>query len=79
MDYSPAGSSVCGISQARMLERVAISFSKACSLLRDWTHVSCLAGEFFTIEPPGKPDLHSTNNHKWTHEEKKKQDKTNPP
>ena len=22
---------------------------------RDWTHISCLAGRFFTIEPPGKP------------------------
>ena len=22
---------------------------------RDWTHISCLAGRFFTTEPPGKP------------------------
>ena len=25
------------------------------SPLRDWTHVSCIAGEFFTTEPLGKP------------------------
>ena len=31
MDYSPIGSSVCGLSQARILEWVAISFSKGSS------------------------------------------------
>ena len=41
MDYSPPGSSVCGISQARILEWVAISFSRGSSQPRDWTHVSC--------------------------------------
>ena len=45
----PPGSSVHGISQARILEWVAISFP------RDRTCVSCLAGRFFTTEPPGKP------------------------
>ena len=40
------GSSVHGIFQARILERVAISFS------RDWTHVSCIAGWFFNSESP---------------------------
>ena len=35
MDYSPPGSSVHGISQARMLEWVAISFSRASSWPRD--------------------------------------------
>ena len=55
MDCSPAGFSVHGISQARMLEWVAISFSRESSLPRDRTHVSCLAGRFFTTEPPGKP------------------------
>ena len=38
---SSAGSSVCGILQARKLERVAISFSKESSLARDRTPVSC--------------------------------------
>ena len=55
MDSSPPGSSVHGISQARILEWVAISFSRASSRPRDQTHVPCLAGGFFTTEPPGKP------------------------
>ena len=55
MDYSPPGSSVHGILQARILEWVAISFSKRSSWPRDWTRVSCIAGRFFTTEPPGKP------------------------
>ena len=49
MDYSPPGSSVQGILQARVLEWVAISFSKGSSRLRDRTHVSCIAGRFFTV------------------------------
>ena len=48
MDCSPPGSSVHGISQARILERVAISFSKESSLPRNWTQVSCSAGRFFS-------------------------------
>ena len=39
---------VHGIFQARILERVAISFSKGPSPPRDWTHVSCIVGRFFT-------------------------------
>ena len=49
MDCSPAGSSVHGIPQARILERVAIPFSRGSSQLRDRTKVSCTAGRFFTI------------------------------
>ena len=41
MDYSPPGSSVHGILQARILEWVAISFSRGSSQIRDWTHVFC--------------------------------------
>ena len=48
------GSSVHGISQARILEWVASSFSRGSSQSRDWACISCLAGRFFTIEPPGK-------------------------
>ena len=55
MDYSPPGSSVYGIFQARVLEWVAICFSRGSSQLRDRTHVSCTAGGFFTTEHPGKP------------------------
>ena len=32
-----------------------VSFSGECFKLRDWTHVSCTAGEFFTAESQGKP------------------------
>ena len=54
MDCSLPGSSVHGISQARILEWVAISFSRVTSWPRDWTHVTCIAGRVFTTEPPGK-------------------------
>ena len=49
MDCSPPGSLVHGISQARILEWVAISFSRRSSPPRDWTWVSCIAGRVFTI------------------------------
>ena len=55
MDYSPPGSSVHGISQARILEWVAISFSRGSSRTRNWTQVSCITCGFFTTEPPEKP------------------------
>ena len=42
MDCSPSSSSVHGISQAGILERVAISFSRWSSWPRDWTLISCL-------------------------------------
>ena len=57
MDCSPPGSSVCGNSQARILESVVISFSRLFSWPRDRTHVSCIAGGLLTAEPPGKPCL----------------------
>ena len=43
VDCSPPGSSVHGILQARILERVAIPFSGASSQPRDQTQVSCSA------------------------------------
>ena len=57
MDYGLPGSAVQGILQARILEWVAISYSRGSSLPRDQTHICCIAGRFFTTEPPGKPDL----------------------
>ena len=33
---------------------VAISLSRGSSWPRDQTHISCIAGSFFTAEPPGK-------------------------
>ena len=55
LDCSLPGFSVHGIFQTRILEWVAISFSRRSSWPRDWTHLSCIAGRLFTIEPPGKP------------------------
>ena len=55
MDCSPPGFSVDGISQARILEWVATSYSRGSSWPRQQTRVSWLAGGFFTTEPPGKP------------------------
>ena len=55
MDCNLSDFSNHGIFQARMLEQVAISFSK------DLPHPGiepvspALAGGFFTTEPPGKP------------------------
>ena len=60
MDCSPPGSSVHGISHAKILERVAISSSRRSSLSRDQTCVSCIAGRFFTIEPPWRPSIRVT-------------------
>ena len=42
MRYSPPRSSVHGMSQARILEQVAISFSRGSSRPRDRTCVSCI-------------------------------------
>ena len=47
MDCSPPGSSVHGISQARTLEWVVISFSRGSSQLRYRTLISHIAGGFF--------------------------------
>ena len=55
MDCSPPGSSVHGISQARIPEWVAIPSSRGSSPPRDQTRISCIAGRFFTAEPPGLP------------------------
>ena len=54
LDCSPPGSSVRGILQARILEWVAISFSRGSSRPRDQTLVSCIAGRSLPSEPPGK-------------------------
>ena len=57
MDCSPPGSFVRGISQARILESVAISFSRGSSHLGSESGSPGLAGRFFTTEPPGKSHL----------------------
>ena len=61
MDYSPPGSSVYGILQARILERVAIFYSRgifpAQGLNLRLSASPALAGGIFTSVPPGKPRL----------------------
>ena len=49
MDCSPPGSSVHRILQARILEWVAVPFSRGSSQPKDQTQVSGTAGRFFTI------------------------------
>ena len=49
MDHSLLGSSVHGILQARILEWVAMPFSRGSSQPKDWTWGSCTAGRFFTV------------------------------
>ena len=49
VDYSLSGSSIHGILQARILEWVAISFSRGSSQPRDQTRVSRTAGRCFTV------------------------------
>ena len=49
MDYSLPVFSVHGILQVRILEWVAIPFSRESSPNRDRTQVSHIAGRFFTV------------------------------
>ena len=65
MDYSPQGSSVHGISQARILEWVAISFSRGSSWPRNWTYISCIAGRFFTIWATREAQVFVWDSHVW--------------
>ena len=53
MDCSPPGSSVHGTLRARILEWVAIPFTRRSSRIRDQTPVSCIAGSFFTVWATG--------------------------
>ena len=62
VDSSPPDSSVCGISQARVVECVGISSSRGSSWPRDWTClscVSCIGRCILYAVPPRKPRLHS--------------------
>ena len=48
MDCSPPVSSVHVNLQARILEWVAVPFSRGSSQPRNWTRISCIVGRFFT-------------------------------
>ena len=56
MDYGLSGSSVYGVSQARILEWLPISFSRDLPDPEIEPVSPVLAGGFFTTEPPGKPN-----------------------
>ena len=60
------------------IQWVAISFSRGSSQPRNRTRVSCLAGGFFTTEPPGKPQsarysnvIKVSNNLIWSYYQKR--------
>ena len=58
LDCGPPGSSVHGISQARILEWISISFSRGSSRPRDWSSVSCIsciAGYSLPLSHRGSP------------------------
>ena len=57
MDYSLPDSSILGISQARILEAVAISFPGDLPNTGIEPESPALAGRFFTTEPPEKSYL----------------------
>ena len=58
LDCSQPGSSTYGIFQARILEWVAISFSRGSSQCRDRTQVSCIAGRCFNLWTTREAPLH---------------------
>ena len=59
MDCSLPGFPVHGISQARILEWVAISFSRGSSWPRGWTWVSCIGRQIlYPWSHQGNPDSH---------------------
>ena len=60
MDYT-----VHGILQARMLEWVAMPFSRGSSQPRNWTQVSHIAGGFFTSWAARKPTKCSMSSLMW--------------
>ena len=67
MDCSPSGSSVHGISQAKMLEGVAISFLRGSSCPRDQTHISCIGSWTLITEPLGKLESGRPACKSWEH------------
>ena len=67
MDCSPPGSSLCGISQARILEWVDISSSKRSSWRRDQTHMSCISctGQQILLPLSHLGSLEEEKKHRW--------------
>ena len=69
MDCCPPGSSVLGISQARKLEWVVISYFRGSSQPRNWTHISCIGRGFLitstTLEAHPKSYLSMIHTWPW--------------
>ena len=65
MDCSPPGFSVHGILQARILEGVAIPFSRRSSWPRDQPWSPALQADFLPLKPPGKPWLPMMGTEPW--------------
>ena len=59
MDYSPPGSSVGGILQARILEWVAVPFSRGSSWPRDQTRSPALQVNSLHLSRQGSPTYHN--------------------
>ena len=55
-DPTDCSTSAFSVQEARILECIAMSFSRGSSQLRDQTQVSCIAGGLFSTEPPEKHD-----------------------
>ena len=55
MDCSPLGFSLCGILQTRILEWVAISFSRGSSSSKDQTHISYWQADSLPLSHLGSP------------------------
>ena len=56
----PPGSSVHGIFQPRILEWIAIPFSRGSSWLRDQTHVSCISRWIFYLWATREAQIYNT-------------------
>ena len=66
MDCSLPGFSIHGIFQARVLEWIAISFSRGSSWPRNWTGVSCIAGTHFTLWATREASLDTIVDHNFS-------------
>ena len=73
-DCSPPGSSVHGIPQARILEYVAISFSRGSFQPGIEPRSSVLQADSLPSEPPGKPFLRNLLFHLFTLQHEPRQD-----
>ena len=81
IDCSLPGSSAHWIFQARILEWVAISYSRKYSRPRDRicvSCVSCIGGGFFTTGPPGKPTCNTNHNNSGNNKNNNKMSRKGP-